>query len=105
MKWGADMFKVHGENEVVDSIYQIGKDDERLKEEGNSYYDKKDYHRAIDCYRKAIQINPQYSLAYLNLGVALGSINKTEEAIDCYRKAIQINPKFAAAYNNMGTAY
>ena len=86
-------------------MYQIGKDDTRLLDEGNSYYYKKDYHRAIDCYRKAIQINPQYSMAYYNLGVALRSINKTEEAIDCYRKAIQINPKLAAAYNNMGKAY
>ena len=85
--------------------YQIGKDDKKLYEEGNSYYKKKDYHRAIDCYRKAIQINPQYSMAYYNLGVALGSINKTEEAIDCFRKAIQINPKFAAVYNMMGAAY
>ena len=98
------MFKVYGEDEVVDSIYQIGKDDERLKEEGNRYYKKKEYHRAIDCYRKAIQINPRYSESYTNLGVALRSINKTEEAIDCYRKAIQINSQNSESYNNLGVA-
>ena len=48
----------------------------------------------MECYRKAIKIDPNYAYAYNNLGNALDDIGKKEEAIENYRKAIKIDPNY-----------
>ena len=57
---------------------------------------------AIDCYRKALKIKPDYFQAYNNMGNVLKDKDDQEAAIDCYRKAIKIKPDYFQAYNNMG---
>src|SRR5262249_61282428 len=55
-------------------------------------------------YRKAIQLQPDYALAYNNLGTALRDQKKLAEAEAAYRKAIALQPDYAPAYNNLGNA-
>jgi tetratricopeptide (TPR) repeat protein len=46
-------------------------------------YDKlKEYQEAIDAYKEAIKIKPDYHKAYCNMGVAYGELKKPQEAID-----------------------
>jgi len=59
---------------------------------------------AIENFRKAVQINPNFAEALNNLGHALAAQGRLEEAIENYRKATQINPNFAVAQNNLGAA-
>ncbi len=59
---------------------------------------------AINFYRKAIELKPDYAFACNNLGTALYHQNKLEEAIEQYRKAIELKPDYALAYNNLGIA-
>jgi tetratricopeptide (TPR) repeat protein len=59
---------------------------------------------AIDCYQTAIQLNPNYLSAYVNLGIAWKQQGNLGAAIDCYQTAIQLNPNSAIAYNNLGNA-
>lgn len=59
--------------------------------------------REIKNYR-IIYINPKYSKAYYNIGVALSGLKKYNEAIEAYKKAIYINPKYAEAYYSIGVA-
>ena len=54
---------------------------------------------------KAIEIDPQYSAAWKNKGLALYNLNKYEEAIKAYDKAIEINPQDSAAWYNRGCIY
>ena len=54
------------------------------------------------CFRKAIQLNPNYPNAYSNLGIILRDLGRLKEAEFSYRKAIQLNPNFAAAHCNLG---
>ena len=56
--------------------------------------------RAIENYKKAIKINPQYAQAYNNLGVALQKSNEMNEAIVNYKKAINLKIDFVEALNN-----
>ena len=46
-------------------------------------YNLNKYEEAIECYNKAIQINPNYSEAFYSKGSALDDLKKYEEAIEC----------------------
>ncbi len=52
--------------------------------------------------RKAIQLNPNFSDAYLNLGSILKDLGKLQEAEVSTRKAIELNPDLAIAHSNLG---
>jgi len=72
---------------------------------GNNAGDKKEYDKAIECYQKAIEIDPDYGGAYKGMGTAYFYKENYEKAIECYQKAVDIDPEDAGAYNNMGLAY
>ena len=65
---------------------------------------KGDNQGAIVDYDKAIELNPNYSLAYNNRGLAKSGLKDYEGAIVDYNKAIELNPNYAHAYNNRGNA-
>jgi tetratricopeptide (TPR) repeat protein len=60
---------------------------------------------AIEYYKKAIDIDPRFALAYNNLGLALYSEGKVDEAIECYKNAIALDEKLATAHHNLGQAW
>jgi len=72
---------------------------------GIAYNDEGNYDKAIECYQKAITIDPDYADAYYNLGLAYKDKGNYDKAIECWQKAIDINPDNAVTYNNMGLAY
>ncbi|HIB90987.1 TPA: tetratricopeptide repeat protein, partial [Candidatus Poribacteria bacterium] len=61
--------------------------------------------KAINCYQKAIQINPNLAEIHNNLGSLYQELGKTQEAMNCYQKAIQINPNLSEVHNNLGNLY
>ena len=63
------------------------------------------YNDAIEAYRQALRINPEYADAWYNLGVAYGNLNRYNDAIEAYRQALRINPEYADAWYNLGVAY
>lgn len=73
--------------------------------EGSRYTLQNDYNQAISCYQKAIEINPNFFLAYNNLGTAYTSLGQHQQAITCIQKAIEIDSNSAEAYTNLGSAY
>jgi tetratricopeptide (TPR) repeat protein len=62
------------------------------------------YNEAIECYDKALEIDPKYVYALNNKGLALDNLRKYNEAIECYDKALKIDPKYAWAWLNKGLA-
>jgi serine/threonine protein kinase/tetratricopeptide (TPR) repeat protein len=48
---------------------------------------------AIAYYRKAIELDPKFAHAYINLAIGLTLQGNRNEAITCHRKAIEIDPK------------
>lgn len=62
------------------------------------------YDEAIEYYKKALQIRPEYMEAYNNLGVALSEQGKIDEAIELYLKALKMKPDNAKAHNNFANA-
>jgi len=68
------------------------------------YKNQKDdnYEESIRCYEKALEISPDISGAYSNLGVAFSDLKRYEESETAFRKAIEFNPEDATAYSNLG---
>jgi len=56
------------------------------------------YQKAIECFDKAIEINPNYINALNSKGTALHYLDDYQKAIECYDKAIEINPEDADAW-------
>ena len=61
-----------------------------------------DLQGAIADFNKAIEIDPQFAIAYYNRGVAKSNLKDYQGAIADYTKAIQIDPQYVNAYFNRG---
>jgi tetratricopeptide (TPR) repeat protein len=72
---------------------------------GNDYYRQDKYNNAIEAYRKAIELNPDYAEAYYNLGIVYGKQGDYVEAIKKFGKAIELKPGYAEAYDKLSIAY
>jgi len=59
---------------------------------------------AVEQYRQALRLKPDYVKAHNNLGLALAGLGKVGEAIEHYHQALRLKPDDAAAYNNLGLA-
>ena len=57
---------------------------------------------AIDCYRKAVELKPNYAEAHAALGDQYSMAGKTTEAIAAYEAAIKAKPDYAMAFLNLG---
>ncbi len=51
------------------------------------------YQKTVECFKKAIEIDPESFQVYNNLGTAFISLHKLAEVIECFKKALEINPK------------
>jgi tetratricopeptide (TPR) repeat protein len=71
---------------------------------GNALKDKGDLEAAVESYKQALKIKPDYANAYSNMGNAMKDMGDLQAAIDSYKQAIKIEPDYADAYYNMGNA-
>jgi len=55
-------------------------------------------------YKRTLEIDPDYVLAYLNWGAALYGKGQYEEAIRIYRQGIEVNPLYASLHYSLGLA-
>ncbi len=58
---------------------------------------------AIPHYRRALELDEQYSHAHFNLGVAEADLGRSDTAIEYYRAALGLNPKLERAHHNLGS--
>jgi len=72
---------------------------------GNDYNKIGDFDKAIECYKKAVEIKPDYHEALYNMGNAYKKKGDFDKAIECYEKAIKIKPDYHKAFYNIGIAY
>lgn len=72
---------------------------------GLAHYNKGDSRRAIECYQKAVQLQPSFSRSYHNMGIAFESLDQREKAIESYKKSIRYAPDNPASYFYLGRLY
>jgi tetratricopeptide (TPR) repeat protein len=57
---------------------------------------------AVDCYRRALTLQPRYAPAHLSLGLALRQQRRPEEAEASCRAALDIDPNYVQALSFLG---
>ncbi|MBL4655589.1 MAG: tetratricopeptide repeat protein [Bacteroidia bacterium] len=60
---------------------------------------------AIGEYKKSVEIYPEFTAAWYNLGVAYYANGENENALGAYNKAIQFTPSHKQSLNNVGVIY
>jgi len=72
---------------------------------GIALWEKDFVEEALVSFHKAVELNPENSCAFNNLGIVyLDGLNDAEEALDYFEEAISLNPNYTIAYYNAARA-
>lgn len=63
------------------------------------------FSKAVDAYRKAIELNPELYQAYGSMGYALRRLGEYESALGSYNRALELNPNYPEAIEYRAEAY
>jgi len=74
-------------------------------QQGNDYYEKGDYDKAIENYNMAILLNPVFSEAYFNRALSYYQLKNFDKSIADYTKSMELDPQNPIIYNNRGDAF
>jgi tetratricopeptide (TPR) repeat protein len=72
---------------------------------GNEYFRKYDFRRALEQYKRALQINPDYDLATVNLAGAYRALGDYDAAILGYQRYLEKDPKNAWIRYQLGELF
>jgi tetratricopeptide (TPR) repeat protein len=72
---------------------------------GNFLFKKRQYREAIEEYRKALALAPDFAPAYNRLGMTQAILGELEEAGKNFRKVIELAPDMDQGYLNLGILY
>ncbi|ADG13331.1 TPR repeat-containing protein [Methanocaldococcus infernus ME] len=67
-------------------------------EKGLKYYNEGRYEKAIECFDKAIKLDPNNPAAWYYKADSLYKLERYEKAIECFDKAIKLDPNNPAAW-------
>lgn len=59
----------------------------------NFFYDQKQYDKAIEWYRRALELDPRNVSARSDLGTAYFYVGRPQEAVREYRKSLEVDPR------------
>jgi tetratricopeptide (TPR) repeat protein len=60
---------------------------------------------AVAEFRRAVELDPGYAMAQLNLAYTYDRLGRADEAIAAYKKATELDPGNGTAWNNLGVLY
>lgn len=80
-------------------------DEVTLLKIGNIYKTRNDNKNAINFYKKAIVVNPNYTDGWFNLGLAYASDRNNNKAKEAFHRVISLNPNYGYAYYALAIAY
>ena len=72
---------------------------------GFELYNAGDYNGAVECFNKAIELNPALDMAYCNLGAIYSSSGNFDKAAEYFNNAVKLNSQNDLAWNNLGLLY
>ncbi|KAG2494351.1 hypothetical protein HYH03_007408 [Edaphochlamys debaryana] len=72
---------------------------------GNYYSLQGSHEKAVECFRRALRLDPRYLAAWTLMGHEYMEVKNTPAAIDAYRRAIDVSPLDFRAWYGLGQAY
>lgn len=77
----------------------------KLNNAGVISYHSGQFEKALDLFKKAIEMDEEFTEGYNNLGLTYTEMNEEDKATEAFKKAIELNPDLAATYNNLGYVF
>ena len=75
---------------------------DQLNEEGIQWLRKRQIENALNCFEKAVQLDPLHAQAFCNIGRIYYEKSQWQKAVQYFEKSISIHPKLPEAYSNLG---
>ena len=72
---------------------------------GGELYEEAKFEEAILEWREALCIQPDNSVAYYNIGLALSEMNHQEEAIYEWQEAIRLSPDYGKPHRSLAMPF
>ncbi|HEX8816160.1 MAG TPA: DUF3857 domain-containing protein [Terriglobales bacterium] len=90
------------QDEIWDLPYSDTPEAARLYDQAKEEYQKHNLQGEIDALKRALEIDPKFTRAWLWLGEIYRSMGRSNEALDAYRKAIAADPQQPVSYKALG---
>ncbi len=110
----ADIYKERLDWKNVIKAYDFITDDEKYDkwdhtdkyfQQGYAYSMINEFEKAIECYDKYLEIEPEDIAVISNLGAMYGILNNWDKAIELFNSILKIKPEDEQAYYSIGVAY
>ncbi len=88
-----------------ESAEMLQKQARDYRQQGWLFQERGDLESAMICYQKAMLADPNYAVAYNDVGVILEGLDQPEEAKQMYLKAIEVDPHYPNSYSNLALLY
>lgn len=72
---------------------------------GNYFFNIYDYEKALSCYQKALENDPDNNDALVSIGKVYYYLGNLDKASEYYERAIEIDDSFPFPYNNLGIIF
>ena len=59
----------------------------------------------MELFRRAVELDPNFSVALNNLGATYNALTEYEKAIKVLQRALRLQPDYAEAHYDLGVAY
>ena len=90
---------------IADSLLEKNnRNPQALYWKGYSQINTKDYKGAIETYLQLVNINPNMTAGWLNLGVSYTNVFDDKNAVGAYERALTLDPKNPLALQNLWTS-
>jgi tetratricopeptide (TPR) repeat protein len=76
-----------------------------LEKKGNAFFEKGNFHEAIQIYETIIKMEPNSGVVLNQLGMCYFNLGNFTEAVSAFKKILRIKNDIPDVYNNLGTCY
>ena len=91
---------------LMENIYKQNQNDsDLLISMGIAHFIPSKNERSIQCFRKAVEVNPKDYNAWNKLGAVFAHSKHQEEALNCYKRALELKPDYVRCWANHGIAH
>ncbi|MBT4703435.1 MAG: tetratricopeptide repeat protein [Rhodospirillaceae bacterium] len=96
-------------NLIAKAVRYAPQDDDTIKAVflnnlGSAYGALRKADEAVECFRRALEIDPNFLLALDNLGNAMINEDQLDEAVACFKRMIEIDPGDESAYCKLASS-